>query len=115
MGRPVVHWEINAKEAKKLSRFYAQLFEWQLDESDPSQTFVDTESELGIDGSVSQTEPGDPVGLTFYVHVSDIEAALAKVQKLGGRVAMEPVETDDGVILAVFEDPEGNQIGLVQD
>jgi uncharacterized protein len=114
MGRPVVHWEINAKDAGALSRFYAQLFDWKVDASELDHAYIETGTEEGIDGSIAQTDPGDPTGLTMYVHVDDVAAALAKAQKLGGRVAMEPTEMPDGVTLAVFEDPEGNQIGLVE-
>ena len=115
MGRPVVHWELNAKDARKLSRFYTQLFEWKIDATEPDHAFIETESDEGIDGSITQIDPGDPVGFTFYVHVDNVEAALAKATQLGGKVAMEPTEMPDGVTLAVFEDPEGNQVGLVED
>jgi uncharacterized protein len=114
MGRPVVHWEINAKDARQLSRFYAQLFDWNVDSSEPDHAYVETGSDEGIDGTIAQTDPGDPVGVTMYVHVDDVASALAKAETLGGRVAMEPTEMPDGVTLAVFEDPEGNQIGLVE-
>jgi uncharacterized protein len=115
MGQPVVHWEINAKDARTLGKFYAQLFAWNVDSSEPDHAYVETDSDEGIDGSIVQTDPGDPTGITFYVHVEDIAEAIAKAEKLGGRVAMEPTEMPDGVTLAVLEDPEGNQVGLVQD
>lgn len=111
----MVHWEINAKNAKTLSRFYAKLFDWNADTAEPDQVFMDTESEEGIDGSIIQTDPDDPVGLTFYVHVPDLEKALVKVTALGGKIVVPATEMPDGVTLAVFEDPEGNHIGLVQD
>ena len=30
MTQPVVHWEIGARDAAKLRRFYAALFDWEI-------------------------------------------------------------------------------------
>ena len=35
MVRPVVHFEIHGKDAKKLQEFYASLFGWKIDANNP--------------------------------------------------------------------------------
>lgn len=115
MGRPVIHWEINSKNAKKLHGFYAKAFEWNVDELDADYAWVDTKTDEGIDGGIAQVDDEDPVGITIYVQVDDIEAALAKIEKLGGTIIVPPTEMPEGNLLAVFADPEGNHVGLVQD
>ena len=35
MARPVVHFEIRGKDAKRLQEFYASLFDWKIDTNNP--------------------------------------------------------------------------------
>ncbi len=35
MGQPVVHFEVLAKDAPKLQRYYADLFGWEIDSNNP--------------------------------------------------------------------------------
>ena len=51
--------------------------------------------------------------VTFYIQVDDIAAALEKVAKLGGKTVMGPMDVPDGPTLALFNDPQGNTVGLV--
>jgi predicted enzyme related to lactoylglutathione lyase len=112
MGNPVVHFEIVAKDAAKSQEFYAKLFDWHIDADNPmSYGMVDTHSEGGIGGGI--TGEGANTGVTFYVQVDDLQAYLDKAESLGGKTIMPPMEIPDMVKLAVFSDPEGNVIGIV--
>jgi hypothetical protein len=52
--------------------------------------------------------------VTFYVEVPDIKASLATIEAAGGKTIM-PREVLPGMItLAIFTDPHGNVIGLVE-
>src|SRR4029077_7025558 len=51
--------------------------------------------------------------VTFYVECDDPAATLAKVERLGGRRVMEPMQSMN-VTYALFADPEGNVIGLAK-
>jgi predicted enzyme related to lactoylglutathione lyase len=45
--------------------------------------------------------------------VSDVEAALAEAERLGGKRIMGPaINTGGGVVVGHFTDPEGNLIGV---
>jgi predicted enzyme related to lactoylglutathione lyase len=47
-----------------------------------------------------------------YVMVEDIDNVLAKVEKLGGKIAMPKMEIKSVGLTAIIQDTEGNVIGL---
>jgi hypothetical protein len=98
----------------QLQKFYAEMFDWKIDSSNPmGYGLVDTDSDgQGIGGGVTANENGPSV--TIYVEVPDLDAALARVATLGGKTVMEPTVIPDMVTFAVFADPEGNMIGMVK-
>jgi predicted enzyme related to lactoylglutathione lyase len=115
MGRPVVHWEIAGANAEKLSAFYSEMFGWKVDANNPMKYgMVETGGEGGINGGIYANEDKSRQGLTYYVQVEDLEAALKKAEGLGGKRIMEPMPIPDaGISIAMFTDPEGNRIGLL--
>ena len=113
MPNPVVHWEIQCKDAKKAQQFYSRLFGWHVDANNPmNYGMVDTRDEVGINGGIGPCD--GPNRVTFYIQVADLQAFLDKATRLGGKVVMPPTEIPDTVTLAMFADPEGNVIGLVK-
>ena len=114
MPYPVVHFEIQSNQPEKLHEFYRNLCDWHIDPNNPmSYGFVDTHAG-GINGGIGGTN-GGPNRVTFYIEVSDPQAALDKVESLGGKTVMPVTEIPDIVTLALFSDPEGNVIGLVKE
>ena len=116
MGQPVIHFEIMGKDAEKLQSFYTTLFDWKIERS-----FIGEEMNYGaveangdgIGGGVAGNPRMDP-HVTFYVAVDDVEDALSKAESLGGTRVMGPDKMDDpAMILGMFNDPEGNMVGLV--
>ena len=116
MPNPVVHWEIQTSNAKKVQEFYHNLFDWHVDTSNPMEYgLVDTHTERGIGGGIGGTGSDDrPNLVTFYVEVDDLEASLSKAQELGGKTVMPVTEIPNMVTFALFSDPEGNVVGLVK-
>jgi uncharacterized protein len=121
MGMPVVHFEVMGRDGEALKRYYGELFEWQIDSSNPmNYGIVDREGNLngdgiGIGGGIGQMPDGidAPGALTFYVQVPDVEASLAKAERLGGTRLMGPAEVMDGLVLGMFADPEGHPVGVM--
>lgn len=112
MGEPVVHWEIGARDPKKLQAFYAALFDWQIDPSNPmGYGIVQTGGEGGINGGIMDATDGETY-LTFYVQVSDLQSYLDRAESLGGRVVLPPTPIPGVGAIAAFRDPEENLIGL---
>ena len=114
MGNPVIHFEVSGNDGPALQQFYASMFDWKIDSSNPmGYGLVDTDSDgQGIGGGVTAAEAGPSVSI--YVEVPDLEAALAKASGLGGKTIVEPTVIPDMVTFAMFADPEGNMIGLVK-
>jgi predicted enzyme related to lactoylglutathione lyase len=120
MGNPVVHFEVLGKDARALQQFYKEAFDWEigpqlLPPGGPQYAMAFPKAELGINGGIGSGRNGDPGHVTFYVEVPDIEAALRKVQTLGGKTLMPAQPVPNGPTIALFTDPEGHLVGLVQD
>jgi hypothetical protein len=110
----VTHFEINAQDAPATQKFYKDLFGWGIDTNNPQNYgMVDTKAKgAGIGGGIGASQEGRS-WVTFYVECDDPAATLAKVERLGGRRVMEPMDAGNAVY-ALFADPEGNVIGLAK-
>ena len=114
MGSPIVHFEITGGGKGQLASFYSQLFGWGIDSNNPMQYgVVDTGAKQGINGGVFTNQDGS-ARVTVYAQVEDLQAALDKAEKLGGRTVLPPSAVPGGPSLALFTDPAGNLIGLMQ-
>lgn len=110
--RPVVHWEITARDPQRQREFYATLFNWTIGDG-PIMSIAPGLGgpEPGPAGHLSQS---DRSGVTLYVQVRDIRASLGRTAELGGQVESEPFDIPGGPTLAFVRDPEGNPLVLVQ-
>jgi predicted enzyme related to lactoylglutathione lyase len=109
----IVHWEIQSQDPVKLHKFYAEAFGWKIDANNPMQYgMVSSAGKDGIDGGIGGTEgPGSRV--VVYAEVPEIDAILERIVSLGGTTVMP--RTDIGpVIMALYTDPEGNTMGLIE-
>ncbi|MBA3264212.1 MAG: VOC family protein [Thermoleophilaceae bacterium] len=120
MGQPVVHFEIVGTDGDKLKSYYSELFGWEIDSDNQMKYGViaregNTNSEgVGIGGGVTGAPEGYTGHVTFYVEVPDAEAALAQAESLGGSRMMGPDEVMEGLVIGLFNDPEGHTIGVIQ-
>jgi predicted enzyme related to lactoylglutathione lyase len=120
MGQPVVHFEVIGKDPAKLQSYYGALFGWEFDANNPMRYgLVAREGNVnpdgvGIGGGVGGGMEGYDGHVTFYVEVPDVEAALAEAESLGGTRMMGPDEPMEGLVVGLFNDPEGHVVGLVQ-
>jgi predicted enzyme related to lactoylglutathione lyase len=111
---PVIHWEIQSTQADALHRFYSEVFGWKIDANNPMQYgLVASKGANGIDGGIGAS-PHDTSKVVVYAAVTDINATLSRIEMLGGRTVMP--RSDLGmVVMALYLDPEGNTMGLVED
>jgi predicted enzyme related to lactoylglutathione lyase len=113
MAHQIVHWEIQSQNPVRLHRFYADAFGWIIDASNPmNYGMVGSGGHAGIDGGIGGSQaPGSRV--LVYASVPSIPAALEKIEAHGGRTIMP--RTDLGMVtMALYQDPEGNTMGLVE-
>lgn len=111
-ARPVVHWEIEARDPEAQRAFYAALFNWEIGDG-PIMNFA---AGLGgpEPGPAGHIRPSGRSAVNLYVQVRDLLEALARTAELGGEVTMEPFDVPGGPTLAAIADPEGNALVLVQ-
>ncbi len=111
-ARPLVHWEIEARDPDRLRTFYAELFNWTIGDG-PIMT---------IPAGIGGPEPGPAghirgsqrSGVTLYIQVRDLRSSLDKAAELGGTIVSEPFDLPGSPTLAAITDPEGNPVMLVQ-
>jgi predicted enzyme related to lactoylglutathione lyase len=113
MANAVSWFEVAGKDREALKGFYSQLFDWNLNDMEEMPYTGVEASDGGIPGGIGQAPDGHPGHVIFYVSVDDADAALAKVEILGGKREMGPMEIPAGRI-AHFSDPEGHIVGIWQ-
>jgi hypothetical protein len=114
-GPMICHWEIQSQTPETLQAFYSDVFGWKIDASNPMNYGMVSSGRGsgGIDGGIGGTggTPGSRV--LVYANVPEINATLAKIAERGGRTLMP--RTDVGpVIMALYADPEGNVMGIIE-
>ncbi len=110
MGQPVVHFEIGCKDKGRSEQFFSDLFGWSIQRTGPA-SMIDTGAGAGINGHITSLGHEPHHYVTVYVQVDDLPAYLAKVESLGGKVIVRPVDIPTGTF-AWFADPDGNVLGL---
>jgi predicted enzyme related to lactoylglutathione lyase len=111
-ARPVVHWEIEAKDPALLKAFYGDLFNWSIGDGfimDIAPGFGGPEP-----GPAGHIRASERSGVNLYVQVGDLRASLDKAVQLGASILAEPFDVPDGPTIAGISDPEGNPLMLVQ-
>jgi predicted enzyme related to lactoylglutathione lyase len=115
MGAPVVHFEIAGKDGGKLQKFYADIFDWEIDSDNPIQYgMVAAQTDKSIGGGITSTQDGGPGYATFYIEVPDVNTALSQIEAAGGKIILPETTIPNMVTFAMFNDPEGNLLGLVK-
>ena len=104
---PIVFFDIAGPDLAVQRKFFADVFGW---ESAPT-------------GHVSASVPPgklpgflrtDPAAVLLYFGVPDVTATLAQIVAAGGAFAVPRFEVKGVVVLGLFTDPSGNQLGLVE-
>jgi predicted enzyme related to lactoylglutathione lyase len=119
MGRPVVHFEVVGSDGAALRSFYSDLFGWKIDADNPmNYGIIQRDGNVasdgtGIGGGIGVAPEGQPGHVTFYIGVTDVEAALAKAESLGGSRMMGPEQVMEEIEIGLFNDPEGHVIGVI--
>ena len=110
-ARPVVHWEIRARDPQTMRAFYATMFNWNIGDGAIMQIGPAIGAPDPITGHILQNESP---GVTLYVQVLDLDASMARAAELGGAKRTDKFDVPGGPTIAGIADPEGNPIVLVQ-
>jgi uncharacterized protein len=113
---PSVMFEIIAKDSVAAQDFYQRVFGWQYQTGTGGFAYigfpVSTRPLLGGIGQAS-SDPGFEPGRNFYLLVDSVEETLESALTAGASHLMAPTSVD-GYRIAMFRDPEGNPVGLIE-
>jgi hypothetical protein len=114
MGNPFVHVELMSTDVGKARDFYAELFDWELEDmrsAGMDYTLVKVGEGTG-GGLMKNPIPNAPTMWVPYVLVDDLDAATAKAKSLGGTVMKPQTEVEGMGSFAIVSDPTGGLLGL---
>jgi predicted enzyme related to lactoylglutathione lyase len=119
----VVHFEVPFDDGQRATSFYRDAFGWELNSMPQFQYVMVTTTPTddsgrpaeigGINGGMLQRQ-GPIAGPVITIGVDDLDDALARVEKLGGKVAIGRQTVSNMGFSAYVHDTEGNLIGLWQ-
>ncbi len=133
MANSVVHFEMPAKDKKRVSAFYSKVFNWKMQQMGENlgnyvlaqTTETDEKGMIKNPGAINGGffDYQDKVGFNMphlVIGVENLEESMKKVEEEGGKIlggASGPGKIDDipGIGRYVsFEDSEGNHVGMLQ-
>jgi predicted enzyme related to lactoylglutathione lyase len=105
--------ELSSPDLDASSTFYSGLFGWEITPFENSPTpYLGIKNGAANNGGMREpSPPGTPPHWLAYFGVQDIDAALAKVQELGGTKLAGPIDITMAKI-AVVQDPQGAVLAL---
>jgi predicted enzyme related to lactoylglutathione lyase len=119
----VVHFELPADDTERAQAFYAEAFGWQLNSMPGMGYTLVTTTATNERGQVSEAgginggmlaRQAPITAPVITIGVDDIDVALDKIEKLGGRTALGRQTVGEMGFSAYFTDTEGNVVGLWQ-
>ena len=112
MNHKIVHVELSAKDRKALSKFYVDVFGWEVSHLDEMGYTTFTTGD-GVGGGFNPVTEQNPTGtVTIYIETDDVTASLKDVVKAGGTIISPEMEIPNTGKFGLFRDPQGNLIGL---
>ncbi|NDW09756.1 VOC family protein [Dysgonomonas sp. 520] len=123
MKRLVAFFEIPCENFSRAIKFYQTVFDIEMSsfecETEKMAFFPSDEEDGKSPGAISWAPDFKPSGKGVLVSLNcvDMEATTSLIEQVGGRIVIPKtkIEADDRGYFSVFEDCEGNQIGLYSD
>jgi hypothetical protein len=109
--------ELTTSDANAARKFYGKLLDWQfqdMDMGDSTYTVINVAGQ-GV-GGITAAPPnaqGMPPAWGGYVTVDDVDAVVARVAGLGGRVLLAPTDIPAVGRFATIMDPQGATLSLI--
>ena len=124
---PVVHFELPAKDRKRMADFYSGVFGWKAQMLGEEMGNYVTVSTTETDETGRPKTPGSingglyPVGPdesnrhpSVVIAVEDILDSIKKVNEAGGKILGEPTQIPGVGKYVSFVDTEGNTLSILQ-
>jgi len=114
----VFSWnELMTTDMAAAKQFYRDALGWELqDLNNPAMPYAiarkGTREVAGIMG-IPKDSAGMAPGWGSYVTVDDVDARVARVQSLGGKLCVPPQDIPDVGRFAVIADPQGAMLAMI--
>lgn len=106
-------FDISTPDSERTRTFYSELFGWTVHVLDETYALIGGPNGAPMGGIGHAGSDAPYTGIVTYFNVDDVETALARAEKLGGTIRLEPQEIPGRGRIAVFADPDGNAVGLL--
>lgn len=124
---PVVHFEMPAKDKKRVADFYTSAFGWNMQQLGGEMgnyvlagtTETDEKNMPKTPGAINggffeyKHEPGFQYP-SVVISVDDLKKSMEQVKKAGGEILGDPMEIPGIGTYVAFQDTEGNRVGMLQ-
>ena len=122
---PVVHFEMPAEDNERVSKFYENVFGWQMQimgqEYGGYLLATTTESDDkgpkkpgAINGGFFKKPEGENPPPHVVISVDNLEESIKAVEGAGGKITSEKLDIPNVGLFVTFKDTEGNNVGMLQ-
>lgn len=116
MSDVAINWfDIPVKDLERAARFYGTVLDTEIGEMQGPTGVIKVFQKEGMPvGALSQGEQNSPsdTGTRIFLNSDDIDGALGRVKKAGGKVVMPKTSIGEYGHIASFRDTEGNVVAL---
>ena len=110
------HIQFSSTDIEKTKTFFKTIFGWTFQDIPGFETYAMFQTPNGLGGGVDtgpNAEPPSDQGPIIHIETDDIDATLAKINKMGGKtIAPKMKISDEFGHAALFLDNVGNRFGL---
>jgi predicted enzyme related to lactoylglutathione lyase len=125
---PVVHFEMPAKDKKRVSEFYSSVFGWRMHQMGEEMGNYVVAHTTETDEKTSMVKNPGAINGGFYdykdepgfqypsvvIAVDDLKASIEAVKKAGGTIVGLQMEIPGIGSFISIQDTEGNRVGMLQ-
>lgn len=107
--------ELMTTDPKRSVPFFTGLFGWtsQDHEMGPGMTYTMlNRNGVGFGGVMAQQQPGHPSHWMGYIGTGDVDGSTKRIEKMGGKVAVQPTDIPGAGRFSVVSDPQGAWFAL---
>ncbi len=124
---PVVHFEMPAKDKKRVSKFYTEAFGWQMHQLGADMENYVLAGTTPTDERQMTQNPGEINGGFFdwkdeegfrtphiVIQVENLDESINAIKNAGGEIKSEKMDIPGIGTYVSFIDTEGNNVGMLQ-
>lgn len=123
---PVVHFEMPAKDKRRVKKFYEVVFGWKMQQMGPEMGEYILATTTPVDKKTQRPKEPGAINGGFYqwgkdgkiphlvISVDNLEKHMEVVKKAGGKIIGKPMDIPGVGNFVMFTDTEANKVGMLQ-